>query len=114
MKTVEFKLDNSEAHVAERNRAFALLKDGFASSYVRARVVVSWTAKDSEQEQRFVFNDNFMALYCNTEVAQKFIVTFTGLNGIEANRVTARAEFVTYDSNGNEMCILKATELTLK
>lgn len=114
VKTVEFKLDNSEAHVAERNRAFALLKDGFASSYVKARVVVSWTAKDSEQEQRFVFNDNFMALYCNTEAAQKFIVTFTGLNGIEADQVTARAEFVTYDSNGNEMCILKATELTLK
>lgn len=114
MKTVEFKLDNSEALVAERNRAFALLKDGFASSYVKARVVVGWTAKDSEQEQRFVFNDNFMALYCNTEAAQKFIVAFTGLDGIEADRVTARAEFVTYDSNGNEMCVLKATELILK
>lgn len=112
-KQVLFKLDNDEKHIAERDRAFALLVKGAASSRVKACVTVSWTDGETEQRQVFTFNDEFMKQYCNVEQAKLFAVTFTGLDSIKADSITAVASFITCDDNGTDMTSLDGKTWTL-
>ena len=114
-KAVQFRLKkDTNAALAERNRAFELLKKGVDSSRVEARVTVTWTDGDTTQHLIFVFTDDFMAQYCNPTQAKLFQVIFSGLDSIQANSIKAVASFVTYDGNNNVTHITHGKTETIK
>ena len=114
-KAVQFRLKkDTDAALAERNRAFELLKKGVDSSRVEARVTVTWTDGDTTQHLIFVFTDDFMAQYCNPTQAKLFQVIFSGLDSIQANSIKAVASFVTYDGNNNVTHITHGKTETIK